>query len=259
MTVMEDEAAKLRAEVTLSCRILAREGVTRLAFGHVSAKLDEERILIKARGPEEEALELVTERDVIIVNAEGRDLQQKSGLTPPNETPIHTSLYRARGDVGSVIHAHPAWVVALLASGRQLLPLYGAYDPSGLQLALDGIPIYESSVLISTPELGDDLAATLDDKGVCVLRGHGIVGVGGDVQEATANVLALHELARVNWLAYAVGEPAAINPRDSEILAARRGSATRPRRRADGDTPQWHFYRQQLGVSSASSLTPEVG
>jgi ribulose-5-phosphate 4-epimerase/fuculose-1-phosphate aldolase len=257
--VVAEDVGKLRAEVALSCRVLAQERVTRLAFGHVSAKVDEERILIKARGPEEEALEFVTDRDVILVDREGHDLQHAPGLTPPNETAIHTALYRARPDVGSVIHAHPVWAVALLASRRPLLPLYGAYDPNGLQLVQEGIPIYDSSVLISTRKLGDDLAVTVGDKRVCVLQGHGVVAVGRDVQEATANVLALHELGRVNFFARAVGEPAPISANDSDSFAHRTVSTAGPRRRANGDSPLWHFYRQKLGENLASYSNPGEG
>jgi ribulose-5-phosphate 4-epimerase/fuculose-1-phosphate aldolase len=54
------------------------------------------------------------------------------------EKHIHLGLYRARLDVGAVAYAHPDLTVALTASGRQLLPLYGADDPYGLALAEAG-------------------------------------------------------------------------------------------------------------------------
>lgn len=243
---MADNIAKLRSDVALSCRILGREGVSRMAFGHVSARVDQGHLLIKARGPEEEALELVTERDVISVDADGHTLEETTGLTPPNEVAIHTSMYRARPDVGAVIHVHPSWVVALAASGRELVPLYGAYDPSGLRLAREGIPVYQRSVLISTPGLGAEVATTLGHRRVCVLKGHGIVAVGLDVEEATANALALFELARLNWLAYAVGQPAPIEAADGESFDARLQSQRGRARRADGDTPLWHYYKRKL-------------
>jgi len=53
--------SELRDKVMLSCRMIGARGVSRGSFGHVSARVPgEERILIKAKGPDEEALEFAT-------------------------------------------------------------------------------------------------------------------------------------------------------------------------------------------------------
>lgn len=58
----------LREEVALSCRIIGNRGVTKGSFGHVSARIPgTDRILIKAKGPNEEALEFATEKDIITI------------------------------------------------------------------------------------------------------------------------------------------------------------------------------------------------
>ena len=59
----------LRKKIALSCRILGNRGVTRGAFGHVSARLPgSDRILIKSKGPEEAALEFAREKDIITID-----------------------------------------------------------------------------------------------------------------------------------------------------------------------------------------------
>ena len=56
----------LRKKVALSCRIVGTQGLTRGMLGHVSARIPgTDRVLIKGKGPDEEAVEFAAERDVI--------------------------------------------------------------------------------------------------------------------------------------------------------------------------------------------------
>ena len=56
---------KLREKIARSCRMLGKLGVTRGTFGHVSGRIPgTDRILIKAKGPNEVALEFATEEDI---------------------------------------------------------------------------------------------------------------------------------------------------------------------------------------------------
>src|SRR5437868_8678381 len=66
----------LREKVATSCRIIGNRAVTRGSLGHVSARVPgTDRILIKAKGRDEEALEFAQERDVIVINIDGEVLE----------------------------------------------------------------------------------------------------------------------------------------------------------------------------------------
>lgn len=208
--------ADLRKKVALSCRIVGTQGLTRGMLGHVSARIPgTDRVLIKAKGPAEEAVELATEKDVITVDLEGRVLQaSKKGLDAPNETAMHLIIYRKRPEVMSVIHTHPDWIVALTACDKPLIPMYAAYSPPGMKLVLDGIPVYPRSVTIINRELAEDFMRTMGDKRACLLIGHGMTVAGGSVEEATVTSLNLYELARIHGMAYAIGQPRPIPEAD---------------------------------------------
>jgi ribulose-5-phosphate 4-epimerase/fuculose-1-phosphate aldolase len=208
--------SELRKKVALSCRIVGTQGLTRGMLGHVSARIPgTERVLIKAKGPAEEAVELATEKDVITVDLEGRVLQAaKKGLDAPNETAMHLIIYRKRPEVMSVIHTHPDWIVALTACDKPLIPMYAAYSPPGMKLVLDGIPVYPRSVTIINRELAEDFMRTMGDKRACLLVGHGMTVAGGSVEEATVTSLNLYELARIHGMAYAIGQPRPIPEAD---------------------------------------------
>jgi ribulose-5-phosphate 4-epimerase/fuculose-1-phosphate aldolase len=206
----------LRKKVALACRIVGTQGLTRGMLGHVSARIPgTDRVLIKAKGPAEEAVELATEKDVITVDLEGRVLQaSKKGLDAPNETAMHLIIYRKRPEVMSVIHTHPDWIVALTACDKPLIPMYAAYSPPGMKLVLDGIPVYPRSVTIINRELAEDFMRTMGDKRACLLIGHGMTVAGGSVEEATVTSLNLYELARIHGMAYAIGQPRPIPEAD---------------------------------------------
>ena len=129
----------------------------------------------------------------------------------PLEVFIHTEVYRARPAVNSVIHIHPPNVVLFTVCDKPLLPIYGSYDPSSLQLLLDGIPTYDRSILIRTPQLGVDLARVMGDKAVCLMRGHGITAAGAGVEDAAMAAIGLAELAAMNYKAYLLGNPRPIS------------------------------------------------
>jgi ribulose-5-phosphate 4-epimerase/fuculose-1-phosphate aldolase len=238
---------QLRKKVVLSCRIMGDRGVTRGSFGHVSARIPgSERILIKSKGPKEEALEFTTDKDIITIDIKGNVLQAPKGLDAPQETAMHLAVYRARPEIMSVIHAHPDWVVALTASEKPLVPIYAAYNPPGLRLWLEGIPIYPRSVTIVDDELGEDLMKVMGDKNACLLVGHGITTAGYSVEEVTLTTLNLFELARLNYLAYAIGNPKPIPAQDMEEYQRRWQKRPRERYPAELEHPDWRYFTKLL-------------
>lgn len=239
------DIGELRYQVAIASRVVGVEGVSRGPVGHVSARLSDEEFLIKARGPEEEGLEFVTERDVVRIDAAGKFIEAADGLAPPAETPLHLAVYESRPEVNCVIHVHPVWVVALSAVGRTLLPIFGAYDPTGLRIVEDGIAEYESSVTVHSFDEGRATAKAMGDANVCVMRQHGIVVAGTTVEGALKATLAVHELARLNWLAAAVGEPRVISDEDRAIFAGRASRGGSTPKRSDGKSAYWHYVERR--------------
>ena len=208
----------LRARVAQACRVLARLDLTNGAMGHVSARIPETgNVLIRARGPSELGVRFTTESQIVEVDLDGRLVHApEEGLAVPIEVFIHTEVMRARPEVNSVIHLHPAEVVLMTICDKPLLPLYGAYDPPSLQLALDGIPLYDRSVLISNPALGAEIAQAIGAKSVCLMRGHGITAAGETIEEASLAAIRLNDLATMNHQAYLLGNPRPISLDDQE-------------------------------------------
>jgi ribulose-5-phosphate 4-epimerase/fuculose-1-phosphate aldolase len=241
---MDKGVDELKEQVAMSCRIIGMRGVTRGSFGHVSARIPgTDRILIKAKGPDQEALEFAEPKDIITLNLDGSTAEAPEGLEAPNESAMHLAVYRARPDVMSVIHSHPDWVVLLTAVDAPLLPIYGGYDPPGMRMADDGIPIYESAATIVDDELGREFQQVMGDNNACLLRGHGMTTAGRSVEDCTSRTLTVYELARMNYMAYAIGEPKSIPDADLAEYARRQSSGRGPNRNRASTTGQSSFWK----------------
>jgi L-fuculose-phosphate aldolase len=203
-----------RELVAKSCRILGKMDLTKAASGHVSQRVGDDRILIRARGRDELGVRFTTAEQVIAVDLDGNKLDGPEGLVPPQEVFIHTCLYRARPEVKCVVHIHPPTVVLFTICDVPLRPIFGAYDPSSLKLVLDGIPTYGRSITISDEALGRDLARIMGGKRACLMRGHGITTAGATVEEATVTAIKLNELAEMHYRAHLLGNPREIDQAD---------------------------------------------
>jgi len=237
------DTSKLRERVAQSCRILGKLNLTKEPSGHVSARVPgEENILIKARGPEESGLRFVGARDIITVDFSGKKVAGDDGLESPQEVFIHTWLYKTRPDVQCVVHVHPVTAVLFTICNKPLLPLYGAYDPSGLRLLVEGLATYPRSITVSNEKLGEEFARAMGDKSACLMRGHGITSAGPSIEEATLTAIKLNDAAVINYQANLLGTPQAIPREDIEIMVGKSRGAGK----SVHANSNWRYYCKLL-------------
>jgi L-fuculose-phosphate aldolase len=194
-------AQALREQIAWACRIVAAEGYADLTLGHVSARESGGTVLIKRKGV---ALDEVTPDDVV----EADDASAALHL----ETVLHTEVYRARPDVGAVVHGHPPYATALSATAAELELL--THDAV---LFADGIARFEDPDLIVEPEQGAAVARALGTQRAVLLRNHGVIAVGKDVPWAVLAAVTLERAARVQAIASGLG---ALRPISSELATS---------------------------------------
>jgi ribulose-5-phosphate 4-epimerase/fuculose-1-phosphate aldolase len=212
------ELYQLRREVALACRMLALTGLTTPILGHVSIRLDPSRVLVRCRGPEERGLLATEVSDVRLVHIDDRGAVA-GGYTLPNEFPIHAEILRARPDADSVVHAHPRSALLAGLADIALRPVFGAYNIPAAAMATAGVPVFEHRGLVRSPERGRELAATLGDSSVALLRGHGIVTAGDRVVQAVVRAFDLDDLLSISVeLARLGAEPDEVSESDRADL-----------------------------------------
>lgn len=212
------------------------KGVRMLVFselldmnGHLSARIPgTDHILINSRRASRAAL---TVDDIVRIDLDGNLVEGSS--EPPSEFHIHTSVYRVRPDVQSMLHHHPHWQTVLGIARQPMLPVFGIgafVDPAW--------PIYEVSSLINTREYGDELAAVLGSAEVMTLRHHGSVVVGGSLGDVFARAVYVEENAKKQFYASLLGP---IQPITGENLVRTRETSW-----SDSIGKKvWNYYEQQ--------------
>jgi len=165
-------------------------------FGHISARTAQtDRILLSRHN----LGKAVTRDDFVMVDLDGNPIGSSAQL--PGETPIHLEIFRSRPDVGSVAHFHTTFATSFSMSDQELRP---TYFPAAI--FRKGVPIHPDSRLVNTKERGVALAATLGNHRAALMRAHGIVVTGRDVEEMFASVFILEDNAYRTWVAASMGE-----------------------------------------------------
>lgn len=249
-----DPLGSQRELVAKACRMIGNLGLTKGATGHISARCDG-GFLVRARGRDEVGVRYTTAGEIIKVNADGEKLDGPDGLASPQEVYIHSWLYRTRPEVNSVVHVHPKTVVLFTITEKQILPIFGAYDPTGLRLALEGPALYDRAILIKNDLLGEEFAAAMGRARICLMRGHGITTVGPTVEEATLAAIKINELAEMNYEAYLLGTPRPITDDDIRTFMPEYGREGGGKTAAHGPMPplmgnvgsSWRYYATLAG------------
>lgn len=189
-----------RETVAWACRILAYHGHGDLTLGHVSVR-EGDKILMKRKGL---GLEEVTSDDVLTLDLDGRRLRGEGRVHL--EAALHTEVYKARADVGAVIHTHPPFTTALAASEAPL----GFLSHDALMFP-DGVAIFdETADLIVSAETGRQLARALGSRRAVLLRNHGVLVVGPDVPWAVLAAVTLERAVRLQIATGMLGRPLAM-------------------------------------------------
>lgn len=212
---MDATETSIRQNLLKAWRFLYKRGFIE-GFGHISARgSSAERIFVSRH-----ALGLKTSpADFVLVDLEGRRIAGE-GETP-GELPIHLETYKARPDVGSVAHFHGLYSTAFTMSEHALRPSYFL-----AAIFKDGIPVHEDSRLILTKDRGMELAKTLGQRRAALLKAHGVVVTGKDVEEMVASSFILEDNAHRAWVSAAIGNPAWLEPNvmaeiEEELLRTR--------------------------------------
>ena len=169
-------------ELALANRILAREGVVD-TFGHVSLRHPQRAdrfFLSRSRAPE-----LVTVDDLMEFELDGTPVDAR-GRTPYSERFIHGAIYEKRADVMSVIHNHSHAVIPFGITPVKLRPVLHVGAAIGEEIPVWDIrrKFGDTNMLVVNMAQGRDLAATLGDNRVALMRGHGCAVAGRTLREA---------------------------------------------------------------------------
>ena len=192
----------VREEICRVCRLLYDRGYVVSNDGNVSARVEEDRVLITPSGVGKGR---VTPDMLVLCDLEGQILE--GDRHPSSESGMHLMVYRERPDVRAVVHAHPPFSTARAICRRPLTERYLAE----MILGLGEVPVTEFA-MPSTAEVPDSVRPFVRTHSAVLLANHGSLAWGPDLLSAFDRLEVVEQTAKVYFLVERMGGGTEISP-----------------------------------------------
>ncbi len=188
--------AELRRQIVEIGRRLYDRRLVAAAAGNISARVSAGRILITPSGICKGKL---SASDLIPVDPSGNALDAR-GRRPSSELGMHLCVYRQRPDVGAAVHAHPPYATACAVAGISLTEPVLPETVAAL-----GPVVLAEYATPSTPEVAASISSLANHHDAIILKNHGVLTVGRDLEAAFMKMEMVEHLAQVVFLARKLG------------------------------------------------------
>lgn len=182
--------------------------------GNISIRMDDGLILITPSGLSKGRL---STDDLIVVDIEGNLISARADRKPSSETPMHLEVYKSREDVHAVVHAHPLFATTLTVAGLEF-PIDVLPE---VLLTLGEVPITD----YATPASHEDAVVIrpfLKEYNALLLRQHGSLTYGKNLDEALIHLERIEHVSEVYWRAKMLGTVKRVPLEAQEKLIAMR-------------------------------------
>ena len=187
----------IAADIVEVGRRLWTRGYVASNDGNISVRLDADRLLMT---PASVSKGFMTPEMMVVTDLDGRLISGAPGRKPSSEIQMHLVVYRARPDVGAVVHAHPPLSTGFAVAG---IPLDRAVLAE-VVTTLGSIPIAEYGTP-STQELADAVAPYVRMHDGLLLANHGALALGKDLFGAYYKMETIEHFARISLVARMLG------------------------------------------------------
>jgi L-fuculose-phosphate aldolase len=204
---------EIREAVVRYALEMSERGLTIGTSGNVSARVDEGAIITPSTMP----YEVITPADTVLMDLDGTVLPDDgvNEVFASVEHKVHLACYRARPDVGAVIHAHPT-VGSAFAAARAPLPAF--LDEFGVYVG-DEVRVADYAMSGSV-EISENVVKAMGETSNAVfLASHGLVACGRTLDKAMLVAREVERAALVYLYARMLGGPAEL-PEDAKALVA---------------------------------------
>ena len=209
-----------REAVAAACRRLAAERLVLGTAGNVSVRAGDHVVVTPTGG----VFSKLEPEQMTVVDLDG-DLVEGE-LAPTSELALHLGAYRRLEWPGAVVHTHAPMATALSCVLDELPPVH--YQ----MLSLGGSVPVAPYATFGTEALADSVLDALTSRTAALMRNHGAIALGPDVDTAVENSLLLEWACTLYWRARVIGEPSLLSEEQlADVLESakrHRYGATRP-------------------------------
>lgn len=180
--------SEMQREIIARGCALLDEGLIVGTWGNLSARIPgTDRIAITPSG---RGYRTLKEADIPIVSLDGAAVE--GALKPSSELALHLAIYRARPDIGAVIHTHSTYATVCAVARVPIPPVVeDLVQLAGGQVEVADYAICGSETLAAcaVKALGENFAV--------LLANHGAVGCGANLHEAAVACALIEKTAKI--------------------------------------------------------------
>jgi ribulose-5-phosphate 4-epimerase/fuculose-1-phosphate aldolase len=189
---MDSLSNSLRAdldELARACRVLELEGHGDRVVGHMALRDPDGRgFWMKRAGV---ALgEIYDARDFVLLDWDGKQLAGEG--TSHGEWPIHSELLRLRSDINVTSHTHPFYASVYSACEEPLATVV----PRSTTQPVRPPRFNDGADLICDKDVAIAMVASMGNHNAVLLRNHGIVTCGRNIEDPVLVAIALEKMCR---------------------------------------------------------------
>lgn len=186
----------LKKDVCEIAKRAQRDGLCKHKSGNFSARdLETGYVVIT---PTSVDRELLTPRDMIVLDADANVIENLSGLRPTSESLMHLMIYRQKPKAVAIAHTHSAYATAFAVLKKPLPAI--VYEVANLGLTKARVPVAPYG-RPGTTGLADSVIEACLESDAFLLEKHGAVAVDDkDIYEAFLKAAYIEELAELYYI-----------------------------------------------------------
>lgn len=193
----------LRRQLVRYSQLVYAKGWVANHDGNLTCRLGPDRILVT---PTALSKGDVTDADLVIVDGGGDKVSGRRRSF--SEMALHLAVYRARKDVGAVVHAHPPYATAMAVAGVGLEHPILAEAVVSLGPRVPLVPF----ALPKTPGWVRGVGTHSVEFDAVILQNHGVMAWGDDLEQAFLRIELVEHLATITHHSMAFGGPKTLDP-----------------------------------------------
>lgn len=143
--------------------------------------------------PTLKAMNDLNENDIVLVDMKSNVLTKGK---PSSEVGMHLAIYNKRSDVNAIIHTHSPYTTGFAFSDKKIKRLEGFGEINNP---------YVASIEYEKPgsdELALNASEAIKNEDVLVLKNHGVICVGKDLNETESLAIFIEESAKTQFVSY---------------------------------------------------------
>jgi len=183
-------------------------GLVRLSAGNFSMRTEDGYVAIT---PSAIKYDKLTADQIAIVDLDGNHIDGPCRAS--SETPMHTVILRSLPQVGAVCHTHSPYAMTFAVANREI-PLIN------VEMLVVGAPIpvakWASPGSVKGGEVTVDIFKARPELKVVLLKNHGLVSIGSNLDQAFEYAYDAEVAAQVYYQALLVGQPVVLTPAQAQ-------------------------------------------